>query len=101
MALDTALLDGLLGDDVAGREEDRGGDALGEEGARRQASLVPGRCRQFKGASIRGAMTYQARTMIAIVSEHARVYARQKDPERRDEGVSEETPMEMRCRCVG
>lgn len=41
MVLQALFLDKLLGHGVAGCEEDRGGDALGEQWARGQLSLVP------------------------------------------------------------
>lgn len=43
MALDALLLDDLLGDDIAGREEHRRGDALREQWPGRQFALVPTR----------------------------------------------------------
>lgn len=42
VVLGALLLDGLLGDNVTCGKEDAGGDALGEQWARGQASLVPG-----------------------------------------------------------
>lgn len=39
--LKALLVDGLLGNDVAGAEEDGGGDGLGEEGPLDQLGLVP------------------------------------------------------------
>lgn len=42
--LDALLIDGLLGDDIAGAEEDRRGDGLGEEGPGGQPGLVPESC---------------------------------------------------------
>jgi hypothetical protein len=46
MSLDAIALDGLLGEGVAGCEEDGGGDGLCEERARGQLGLVPVyRCR--------------------------------------------------------
>lgn len=39
--LDALLVNGLLGNDVAGAEEHAGGDSLGEEGPSGQSSLVP------------------------------------------------------------
>lgn len=40
--LEAALIDELLGSDVTGREEDGGGDALGEQRASREPCLIPG-----------------------------------------------------------
>lgn len=42
MLLQALLVDGLLGDDVAGAEEDSRGDDLGQQGPLDQLSLVPG-----------------------------------------------------------
>lgn len=75
VALGAALLDGLLGDDVAGGEEDGGGDALREEGARGQAGLVPFERCQLRGSGwvlgcegqIVVSVTHQARTIFAEV----------------------------------
>lgn len=41
VVLETLLFNELLGHSIAGREEDCGGDALGEQWARGQLSLVP------------------------------------------------------------
>jgi hypothetical protein len=41
VVLEAFLLNELLGHGIAGREEDCGGDALGEQWARGQLSLVP------------------------------------------------------------
>lgn len=40
--LEAAAVDELLGGNVAGGEEDGCGDALGEQGARGEAAVVPG-----------------------------------------------------------
>jgi hypothetical protein len=42
MLLQALLVDGLLGDDVAGAEEDGRGDDLGQQGPLDQLGLVPG-----------------------------------------------------------
>lgn len=41
MLLNALFVDGLLSNDVAGAEEDGGGDGLGEEGPSGQSGLVP------------------------------------------------------------
>lgn len=41
MLLQALLVDGLLGDDVAGAEEDGRGDDLGQQGPLEQLGLVP------------------------------------------------------------
>lgn len=41
MLLEAPLLDELLGRDVAGREEDGGGHALGKERASGESAVVP------------------------------------------------------------
>lgn len=47
--LDALLVDGLLGDDVAGAEEHGGGDGLREEGPAGQPGLVPVGLEQVRG----------------------------------------------------
>lgn len=44
MLLETLFVDGLLGNNVAGAEEDGGSDGLCEEGPSGQSGLVPERC---------------------------------------------------------
>lgn len=53
MLVQALLVDGLLGDDVAGAEEDGRGDDLGQQGPLDQLGLVPG---GFKGLAFESAL---------------------------------------------